>query len=380
MRFGAIRLFSYTRGYRLSKTPLIESLYRGYKLKLVSFDYFRGIAILFIVSGHSYGSWAIDSFGERVLANLITGGTALFVFISGFFFHYVFYENFVLKGFLKKKAKQIFLPYLMMSVTGIVYYVSSLDPLPYANDLGIDKLDSWMKYIEMVATYLWTGKIATAYWYIPFILIIFTISPFFIRYIKFPTAYRVYIFLTFLAAAMFIHRPAGNLSPLHSALYFMPIYMLGIIYSIHRDSIIAFINGKSIIIGLVVLFLSVLQVLFFEGYGNFHKEEIFSYGGVDIIIIQKIAMCFFFLSILHKYENSNIPGLKLLAQSSFAIFFIHPWILLFFSKSGLESFLYFLPGMGVSLITVPLVLISSLLFAYIIKLGLKKNSRYITGW
>lgn len=349
-------------------------------MRLVAFDYFRGIAILFIVAGHSYGPWIIDSFGERVLANLISGGTSLFVFISGFFFHYVFYEKFVLKDFLEKKAKQVFLPYLICSVIGIIYYVSSLEPLPHADDLGIDKLDSWFKYIEMVAIYIWTGRVATAYWYIPFILTMFALSSFFIRYIKLSTEYRIYIFLVFLATAMVIHRPTGNLSPLHSVLYFMPTYMLGIICSIHRDYVNESIKGKSIIIGFIVLLLSVIQAFIFEGHGNFHKDEIFSYGGVDIIIIQKIAMCFFILSILYKYESSNIPVLKLLASSSFAIFFIHPWILLFFSITGFVSFLEFLPGMGVFLITVPLALLSSLCVAYIIKLVLNKNSRYAIGW
>jgi len=349
-------------------------------MRLVSFDYFRGIAILFIVTGHSYGPWAIDSFGEKVLANLISGGTTLFVFISGFFFHHIFYEKFELKGFLAKKAKNVFIPYLILSVIGISYYLSSSSQLPHASYLGIDKVESWMQYIEITAFYLWTGRIVNAYWYIPFIMIIFAISPLFIQYIKLSTQNRVFIFLITLIAAMFIHRPAANLSPLHSVIYFTPIYLLGIICSIHRGSAIDFIKGKSTIIGLIVILLSALQALFFEGHGNFHKEEIFSYGGIDIIIVQKILLCFFLLSILQKYENAHIPTLKLLASSSFAIFFIHPWILLVLSKTGFLSFLEFLPGMGVFIITVPLVLISSLLVAYIIKLGLKKNSRYVIGW
>ncbi|MBU0944840.1 MAG: acyltransferase [Proteobacteria bacterium] len=346
----------------------------------MAFDYFRGIAILFIVAGHSYGPWVIDSFGERVLANLISGGTTLFVFISGFFFHYIYYEKFNSKEFLKKKTKHVFIPYFVLSLTGIGYYVFSLNPLPLADQLGITRLESWTQYIEIVAIYLWTGKIAIAYWYIPFILIIFVISPLFTRYIRLSTAYRNIIFLLFLITSMFIHRPVGNLSQVHSVLYFMPIYMLGIICSIHREYVLEFIKDKSIILGVTVLFLSALQVLLYKGYGNFHKEEIFSYGGLDIIIIQKIAMCFFFLSILQKYESRNIPALKVLASSSFAIFFIHPWILKVFSETGVWSFLQFLPEIGIFIVTVPLALISSLLVASIIKLGLKANSRYVIGW
>lgn len=335
---------------------------------------------MFIVAGHSYGPWVIDNFGERVLANIISGGTSLFVFISGFFFHHVFFDKFNFPQFLAKKAKYVFTPYLILSVMGVIYFVYSSTSLPSSDKLGIESVHSWTDYIGMAGIYLWTGGIATAYWYIPFILIIFVISPFFIRYIMLSTEYRIALFLILLLSAIFTHRPTGNLSPLHSVLYFMPIYMLGINTSIHRESVIEFIKGKSIIIGLIVLFLSALQAFLYEGHGNFYKEEILSYGGIDIIIIQKITMCFFFLSVLQKYESKNIPILKLFATSSFAIFFIHPWILMIFNKAGGRLFLDFLPGMGVFVVTVPIVLISSLLIAYTAKLTLKKRSRFVTGW
>jgi len=66
-------------------------------MHLRSFEYFRAVAIVLIVIGHTYdiSGWQIDSFGDRVLANLISGGTSLFVFISGFLFHHVFYPKFV---------------------------------------------------------------------------------------------------------------------------------------------------------------------------------------------------------------------------------------------------------------------------------------------
>jgi peptidoglycan/LPS O-acetylase OafA/YrhL len=55
-------------------------------MRLNYFDYFRAIAIIIIVAGHSFSLWVIDTLPEKVLANIITGGTSLFVFISGFFF------------------------------------------------------------------------------------------------------------------------------------------------------------------------------------------------------------------------------------------------------------------------------------------------------
>lgn len=349
-------------------------------MRLNSFDYFRGIAILFIVAGHSYGSWRINSVVEKLLANLIAGGSTFFVFISGFLFHYVYYNNLCFKEFMIKKTKNVLVPYIVLSTLGIIFYITSSSELPYIDELVTSNISSWYEYVEIIAIYLWTGKTASAYWYIPFIFIVFLLSPLFVQYIKISEIARVTIFLSMLVMAMFIHRPFGNLSPLHSVLYFTPIYMLGIICSINRKKITNYIRGKAIILGVAIITLAILQTILYEGFGSLHKREVFYYDGVDIGILQKILMCFFFLSVLQKYENKNIPGLRLIASSSFAIYFIHPWILIILNKTRLFSFLDFIPGFFVFIITIPLVIIGSLLIAYLFKLLLKKNSRYVVGW
>ena len=85
----------------------------GKREHLVYFDYFRAISIILIVMGHSYGSWERDSVLDMSFTNLISGGTALFVFISGFFFHNVFNENYNYKAFVLKKCEGVFLPLLI---------------------------------------------------------------------------------------------------------------------------------------------------------------------------------------------------------------------------------------------------------------------------
>ncbi len=349
-------------------------------MRLVAFDYFRAIAILIVVVGHSYGPWSINSFSERVFANIITGGTSLFVFISGFFFHYVFYDNFNYRGFLKKKLAFIFVPYAILSSIGIVYYLSTKSPLPFSDILKIEALHSWADYLEMLGIYLWTGRISGTFWYVPFIIIIFTLSPLFIKYIELPKAYRNVIFLLLLIVSLIVHRPAANLSPIHSVLYFMPVYLLGIICSMHSEFMFKFIRNKTIIIGLIVLLIAILQALLQEGYGNRHKLDIFSYRGIDIIIIQKIVLCFFFLSLFQKYEDRKIPALTLLASASFAIFFIHLWCIKLLVKSGAITFFNFLPEFLVFVLTALIAVIGSLLIAYSVKLGLKKYSRFVIGW
>lgn len=73
---------------------------------LHSLEYFRGVAIVFIVAGHCYvlSDWQFPTVLERSLANVLTASTALFVFISGFLFHHVFYPRFNYVKFIKKSC------------------------------------------------------------------------------------------------------------------------------------------------------------------------------------------------------------------------------------------------------------------------------------
>lgn len=350
-------------------------------MRLVSFDYLRGIAILFIVAGHSYGAWSIDTLGERVIANIISGGTVIFVFISGFFFHHIFYKDFELRKFMSKKIKNVLFPYLILSTLGFCYFALSAKSFPFVQQVMAADLSTWPDYLQLYFKYLWTGRIMYAYWYIPFIMIIFLLSPVFIRYIRSTTAVRLSIMLILLLlSAFFIHRPALNLSPIHSVIYFIPVYLLGINSSIHHQKLLQFLTGKTLILGCGVLALSVLQSLYFNSRGSAYKHDLFSYAGLDINLLQKIVLCFFFISLLDRYKHKNIPGLKLLASSSFSVYFLHTWILQFSYQWPIFKLLPNVPQILVWLgLTISVVCIS-LMIAYLIKTLLKHNSRYVIGW
>jgi len=349
-------------------------------MHLNSFDYFRGLAILFIVAGHSCAYWAMESVYAKVFANLITGGTTFFVFISGFFFHHVFYPKFQYRQFILKKVKYVLLPYTLLSLTGVACFVFYLDRPPYAEFFITDQTNSWYQYIWLYVQYWWTGSILDAYWYIPFIMIIFVLSPLFIKQIQLPIKVQVALFIFLLCISTLVHRPSHNLSPIHSAIYFIPVYMLGIICSIEKVRVFKWLEGRSVILGLSVVLMSVAQILIYNRYGNFHKETMFSYEGIDMILLQKILMCFFLLSVLQKFENKNIPFLKYIASASFAIYFIHPWILYFFDYLSVFERFNFLPGALSFVVTVPLVIAISLAIAAIFKLVLASKSRFVIGW
>lgn len=353
-------------------------------MRLNSLDYFRGIAILFIVAGHSFGSWEINSLSEKILKNIISEGTVLFVFISGFLFHHIFFKNFNYKTFMIKKIKNVLIPFVVLTTLAFVYYFFSSRPFPHLDQLsyklGIDNVFSWYEFFELWIVYLWTGLISVAYWYVPFIFIVFSISPLVNVYIKLSLVTRVIIFFGFLIISMFVHRPADNLSTLHNVIYFIPIYLLGVNCSISRDHVFNFLRGKGLVLAAMVFFLAVIQAVYFDFVGSFGKKDLFSYNGIDILIVQKILMCYFFISVLLRYESKSIPVLKLLATTSFAIYFIHPWVLAILNRIKFSSYLLFLPEIFKWLVTFLVVVIISLLIAHLFKFILKANSKYIVGW
>lgn len=76
-------------------------------MRLNYFDYFRAIAIVLIVAVHCITPWYINTLPEMVVGNLIAGGSALFVFISGFFFIMSFIRASGLAASLEKEPQRI---------------------------------------------------------------------------------------------------------------------------------------------------------------------------------------------------------------------------------------------------------------------------------
>jgi len=89
--------------------------------KITYLDDFRGLAMLIIVAGHSYPiAFAgdphrqLDAFSP-VLA-LVTGGTAYFLFSSGFLYFHLFHGRKSLPSLLQGKAQNVLQPYLCVAV------------------------------------------------------------------------------------------------------------------------------------------------------------------------------------------------------------------------------------------------------------------------
>ncbi|MEN0039442.1 MAG: acyltransferase [Cellvibrio sp.] len=282
------------------------------KERLVEFDYLRGLAIVMIVLGHSI--FLAQPVFPLLLENLLRGGTGLFVFISGFFFHRVFYARFDYKKFISKKASALLYPFLTISLVALSIRMFGWwqDGLDWQQNL----LNSWYT--------IRNGYVLYPHWYIPFILLTFLCSPLHLAYIRAPLSMKLAVLVIFSFIAVFMHRPESNSNFLQSLIYFTPYYLLGILVSQYEQPLRIW-HWQLLILGVLVVAATALaQTYLWVHIGNYHAQA-FHYDGWDLQFIQNLFGC---IAMLALCRHINWPWLqqhlRWLAELSFPIFFIHP--------------------------------------------------------
>ncbi len=296
-------------------------------------DWFRAVAILIIIAGHSYPLCGEDVVyqGDHIagrLANaipaLLTGGTAYFVFISGFLYRLVFFGRTTYGEFMRKKALFVGLPYLILASPialleiglGASTVVSSPSGFIYPHSSFVD-------FIALIST----GRVITAYWYIPFIFIIFLASPLFDRFIALSRAWSSLVFLLSIGIAFWVVRPAGNLNPVHSFLYFANFYLLGILFCEHREAIISLVTRPLVIATLLlgIFAIGAVQALVMERVGNLERNPTDGWGlvGIDLMLVQKCVGVFLLCAMLSRWGAPLARPFEFIAGISFGLFFVH---------------------------------------------------------
>jgi len=294
-----------------------------------SINHFRALSIILIVMGHLYTFSGIkfESVHENILRNIITGGTFNFVFISGFLFNSVFYNRFNYKIFIISKAKRVLLPYLILSFIPIlisVYIKSDFWVMEMNNTNVNNSLSSFVLFLI-------SGAHLIAYWYIPFIILIFLMSPLHKKFIDLTLKSQMIIVFFLVMISLFIHRPFELEYPfqaLHSLIYFTPIYLIGILCSLHKEKIYKVGRNKDYILILVVILIAIFQN-YIGTNGNYQQNWHEVSGTIDLMFIQKLFLCLFLMIWLNRFENYNNSTINFIAKYSFPIFFLHPILLSF---------------------------------------------------
>ncbi len=289
---------------------------------------FRGLAILLIVAGHTMqfgnrGTWINNTAFE-----IFTGGTVLFIFISGFLFQYLS-DKYEYKTYMKKKWTNVILPYIITAIPGIILCFTL--PVEYGNPFA--GLNPFLQ----IGIFLTTGRVHNVpTWYIPMIVIFFLLADVFIVLERKKILYKLLPLL--LLVTIFIPRMA--IEPeyltgmsygakylaylkyvLNGFVHFASMYVLGMYFSANRDKIEYCWKYRMPLILLTVL-TSVIDIILL------HKFSITN-GTISKTFLTLVVLGYL------KHYDSEIKSCEwfnksadFVAKYSFSIFFIH-WYLVF---------------------------------------------------
>lgn len=341
---------------------------------LPSLEAFRALAILCVVAGHVIGStgWVIDTLMERIAANLLLGGTNLFVFISGYLFHHIFHNGYSFKAFFVQKSQRVLLPYLFLSTLPILMAMRKSGSLVVPHNAQ-DVVSTMVSY----ASHLLKGDVWICYWYIPFVMGMFALAPMHRWFGRQSVRVQLPILVLLFALATLIERPVNNIGVVQLWVYFTPVYLAGIAASVHRTAVMTFLSKYHWLFLVGALTLSVVQAKFSPTLGSYHKNWN-TLGSIDLQLIQKMLWCGWFLYALQWFDRRPNKVIELLAASSFAVFFIHPYVLDLWMRTAVVH--AWLRGVPEVILAILCVHAGSIIVATGIRKVARKRSRILIGW
>ncbi len=302
------------------------------KTKILNYiNVFRGLAILLIIMGHTMQFGKPSSLAHIINCEIICGGTALFIFISGFLFQHLSYK-FEFKNYLSKKWINVVMPYLITSIPGII--LCFLCPVSYKN--SFDGLNHFIQIPMLLSV----GRVHnTPSWFIPMIVIFFLFSACLLKLEKKGILYKLLPF--FFLITVFLPRGEAEYEftiglsyidkyllyvkyILSGFIHFISLYVFGMYCSKNKDIIDKFYD-KRIWLWILMFTFAVL---------NIYLSYNFS---VSNYTLSKIFLTMLLLAYLKHYDefilshNKTNKTLDFIAKYSFGLFFIH-WYIFFAYK------------------------------------------------
>ncbi|WP_413284578.1 acyltransferase family protein [Vibrio sp. MA40-2] len=339
------------------------------------FENVRALGMFLIVLGHVLflSDLKIDDIFEFLFLNIVFDGTVLFVFISGYFFCFSTLKNFNYKVFIRQKFYVIAIPYIVMSFLPTVYWIIK-QPNIY-DGFFLPSGNEWFDvFFVPFLKYLLTGKALTGYWFMPFILVVFLLSPLWRYYANCDVLYKILILIFFVLISIFSHRSIDNINNFQSFFYYLPVFFIGILYFQYEKLILSYLKLK-LVFSVTLLFF--LLFLFYQSIqhdlGSYHKEW-FVYSDLDLMFIQKLFFIPVLLVVFQVLLNHEVKLLNIVATHSFSIYFLHPILIQVYKKlfGHVETwFAYILLGIC--------IFISCIVISMCIRKVFGKYSQYLIG-
>lgn len=297
-----------------------------------SVDTLRILAILAVITIHTTtrtleaGKYDLGKFPFTYLFHeLASFAVPLFFLISGFVLELTYKETLDYKTYIKKRASRIVLPFLFWSI--FYYLMFPMTQIPNTSFLHI----------------LVSGSASYQLYFIPTIIIFYSLFPFFHNFYNFLSKKVVIIPLILLQITLlsvdYYIKPFRIETPLRMSLLYFVIFLIGMIASHHEKKIITFaarhkmlLIVTTFILGLILVEESFNLYTFSKNTGAFysqHRPVVFIY---TLVIAALFSKAFDFLKKYEKY-------ILLFSKLSFLVFFIHIAILyLFWYTIGLKLF------------------------------------------
>ena len=319
---------------------------------------FRGLAVIFIVATHTVSvfDWSHHSEVKRWFAYCFANGTLFFLFVSGYLFEHLS-ARFRLVDFWAKKLRYVVLPYFVMSIPAIVMFTQGA----IKDDVRAGFYDQpvWMQSLE----FLFTGAHIGTYWFIPTIVVFYTLAPVLIAAFRIDLAFAT-LPLLFLIPLWILRSHNALLNFVH----FLPIWVLGMACCRFRLQAEALLRRYIWILLLLALILAMTEMATTAG----------THTGLGYL--QKGALTLFLMAALLRFEHRRVSILLLTGNLSFGIYFVHPYVIhgqrLVFSHLGGS-----LPegsGWGIA-VAATVALFFSVAGVIIAKRILRSSSRFVIG-
>ncbi len=339
----------------------------------------RAVAILLVVFTHIpmqnfFTQVDNNTFSlQRLFFVLFQNGTVVFVFISGYLFN-LLNKNLKYKDYILKKIKYVISPYIII-FTCCLFLRWQINP---------DNIPLFLRHANPTTTillsYVFNGWVLVPLWYIPMITLFFIAAPI-IKWITNSRHCLLFVLIS-LAISFVTLRPWENYNPTLSFIHFFGIYLLGCFLA-KENSKITFTSNKTTLTLFLLFFLSIIG-----SYRSLEKINLTSYFELQVIYkeividwmtIQKTILCLILYSISQKKYTKSHWLIKLIADYSFGVFFIHEILIILLFKAwklmtGVSSTnsITFIPT-GFFVFTI------SILMVHIAKMILKGKSRYVIG-
>lgn len=284
---------------------------------------FRGLAIALIIMGHTMQFGKEGTLSHIINTEVVCGGTALFIFISGFLFQHLSYK-FEYKNYMKKKWTNVIMPYLITSIPGLIFCFTM--PIAYKNTFYDIPL------LLQIPMHLTVGRVHNIpAWFIPMIVIFFICSWILLKLEKKGILYKflpiLFLVTIFLPRISPEYSDLINLSYLDRYLayvnyvlmgfiHFLSLYVFGMFCSANKSIIDKFYDKR---------FLLWAGMLITSGL-NIYLSYKFNWCNYSI---SKTFLTMLLLGYLKHYDefilshNKINKTLDFIAKYSFGLFFIH---------------------------------------------------------